>query len=125
MWPCQPSSASIPAPPRHPSDLALDSEVERSPAVVRVFLRHVPDQLASLASALSNGDLEALHNAAHKLKGSCVSVGVPRMAALCVGLEASSEARGARELKAQLDSEFALVQELLTQDAPALPLKIA
>jgi signal transduction histidine kinase/CheY-like chemotaxis protein/HPt (histidine-containing phosphotransfer) domain-containing protein len=128
MWPCQPSLAAMPALPRElrdASDSALDPEVERSPAVVRVFLRHVPDQLGSLASALSSNDFDALHAAAHKLKGSCVSVGIPRMTALCVTLEACTEALGARELKAQLDEEFSRVRELLEQPAHALPLKIA
>ncbi|HET7544247.1 MAG TPA: response regulator [Polyangiaceae bacterium] len=128
MWPCQPSLGSIPAPPpepRDPNELALDPAVERSPAVVRVFLRYVPDQLASLASALSSNDLEALHAAAHKLKGSCVSVGVPRMAALCLGLEECHELSSAQPLQAQLDAEFSRVRELLTQSAAPLPLKIA
>src|SRR6185369_8845262 len=88
MWPCQPSGNSLPPPPPEPNAGALDPAVERSPGVVRVFLRHVPDQLDSVASAISSGDPEALRAAAHKLKGSCLSVGVPRMATLCESLEA-------------------------------------
>jgi signal transduction histidine kinase/DNA-binding response OmpR family regulator/HPt (histidine-containing phosphotransfer) domain-containing protein len=113
MWPCQP--ASVPPPPPAPNDAALDPTVERSPGVVRVFLRHVPDQLASLASALSSNDPEGLRAAAHKLKGSCLSVGVPRMAALCESLEAEPDASDARALKVRLDAEFVRTREELTR----------
>jgi two-component system, sensor histidine kinase and response regulator len=119
MWPCQP--ASIPAPPLAPapstasSQGSLDPSVERSPGVVRVFLKYVPEQLASVASALSSNDLDGLRAAAHKLKGSCVSVGVPAMAALCASLEANPEAPNARALKLQLDAEFARTREELTR----------
>jgi signal transduction histidine kinase/CheY-like chemotaxis protein/HPt (histidine-containing phosphotransfer) domain-containing protein len=122
MWPCQPTGTSIPAPPARPNDGALDPTVERSPGVARVFLRHVPDQLASLASALSGNDLEGLRSAAHKLKGSCLSVGVPRMAALCARLEAAPEAPDAGELKIELDAEFVRARVELDQ---LLPLKSA
>jgi len=120
MWPCQPSGNSLPPPPPEPNAGALDPAVERSPGVVRVFLRHVPDQLDSVASAISSGDPEALRAAAHKLKGSCLSVGVPRMATLCESLEAEPEPPHARELKLQLDAEFSRVRELLSQPAHAL-----
>ena len=127
MWPCQPTGLSIPPapPPPPPSDAPLDPMVERSPGVVRVFLRHVPDQLASLGSAISSGDADALSAAAHKLKGSCVSVGVPRMASLCATLEAEPMTPNAHALKAKLDEEFAHVQELLSQPAQPLPRKTA
>jgi hypothetical protein len=36
---------------------------------------------------IESGARLALRDAAHKLKGSCLSVGVPRMAALCASLE--------------------------------------
>ncbi|HYP98212.1 MAG TPA: response regulator [Polyangiaceae bacterium] len=126
MWPCQPTGLSLapppPAPPPDPYAGALDPNVQRSPGVVRVFLRHVPDQLASVASAISSADAEALRAAAHKLKGSCLSVGVPRMASLCADLEAVPEAQQAHELQKQLDEEFVRVRELLNQP---LPLKSA
>ena len=145
MWPCQPTGMSIPPLPaasirlpaasvRPPgrsdspldaSDAALDPNVARSPAVVRVFLRHVPDQLAALESALTNSDVEALRAAAHKLSGSCLSVGIPRMAALCAKLEAEPEAPDTRAIKAQLDVEFARVREQLAEPPSPRPLKSA
>ncbi len=113
-------SSSLPASAIPDAESALDPTVSRSQGVVRVFLRHVPEQLASIASALESGDPEAVRSAAHKLKGSCLSVGVPRMAALCASLEATPNDPG--DQKAQLDREFLRVQEQLSQ---LLPLKSA
>jgi len=121
MWPCLPDDHSLPTPLPEPGtdahDVldALDPSVQRSPGVIRVFLRHVPDQLASLASALDDNDPEALQAAAHKLKGSCLSVGVPRMAALCERLESEPADPGARQIKAQLDGEFVRARAQLNQ----------
>jgi signal transduction histidine kinase/CheY-like chemotaxis protein/HPt (histidine-containing phosphotransfer) domain-containing protein len=117
------TSSSIPAAAIDADDGALDPSVSRSQGVVRVFLRHVPDQLVAIASAIESGDPEALRSAAHKLKGSCLSVGVPRMAALCATLEALPASAGnAAELRGQLDQEFSRVRAQLSQ---LLPLKSA
>ena len=122
LWPGpRTGSSSIPASAIDSSDGALDPTVSRSQGVVRVFLRHVPDQLTSIALALEAGNPEALRAAAHKLKGSCLSVGVPRMAALCARLEEESPSEGPA-LKEQLDREFSRVRERLNQ---LLPLKSA
>jgi CheY-like chemotaxis protein/HPt (histidine-containing phosphotransfer) domain-containing protein len=105
--------SSIPAGLIDGSDGSLDPTVQRSQGVVRVFLRHVPDQLAALTQAIAAGNAEALRSAAHKLKGSCLSVGVPRMAALCATLEAEPD--NAAELATQLEAEFALVRTRLVE----------
>jgi signal transduction histidine kinase/DNA-binding NarL/FixJ family response regulator len=73
-----------------PSAQALDPNVRRSPAVAKIFLKHVPDQLASIGRALDAHDQANLRAASHKLKGSCLAVGVPRMAELCGALEEGS-----------------------------------
>jgi signal transduction histidine kinase/FixJ family two-component response regulator/HPt (histidine-containing phosphotransfer) domain-containing protein len=95
---------------------ALNPDVKRSDAVAKVFLKHVPDQLVSIGAAVEGADAEALRGAAHKLKGSCLAVGVPRMAELCAQLEDGNGDRVAlftelkavfaqaeRELRAQLE----------------------
>ena len=121
-----PSSSSAPIAAVGAVDDALDPAVSRSQAVVRAFLRHVPDQLAAIASALGSGDREALGNAAHKLKGSCLSVGLPRMVALCASLETAPAEPSAWSAwsaqKAELDREFLRAQEQLSR---LLPLKSA
>jgi signal transduction histidine kinase/DNA-binding response OmpR family regulator/HPt (histidine-containing phosphotransfer) domain-containing protein len=111
-------TSSGPAPAVEGSDGALDPSVGRSPGVVRVFLRHVPEQLLSIASALEAGDRNALRAAAHKLKGSCLSVGVPRMATLCASLEALPN--DALALRVQLDLEFARARDQLSQLVPPI-----
>ncbi len=95
---------------------ALDPTVRRSEAVTRVFLKHVPDQVLSIGTAVEQADEPSLRAAAHKLKGSCLAVGVPRMAQLCGLLEQGSGDGAA--LFAELSHEFDRVRaELL----PAVP----
>ncbi len=110
------SGSSIPAPVLDTTGGSLDPGVRRSQGVVLVFLGHVPEQLSSISKALDSGDSEALRGAAHKLKGSCLSVGVPRMAALCASLESSPA--NPRELMADLEREFDRVREHLAQLVP-------
>jgi signal transduction histidine kinase/DNA-binding NarL/FixJ family response regulator len=99
---------------------ALDPKVRRSSAVAKVFLKHVPEQIASIERAIQNADAATLKSAAHKLKGSCLAVGVPRMAELCGQLEAGAAEqavlfeelsqvfeRARSELAAQVDSKAA------------------
>jgi CheY-like chemotaxis protein/anti-sigma regulatory factor (Ser/Thr protein kinase) len=107
-------SASIPAASPEPAEVLLDPGVRRSEAVAKVFLKHVPAQVESIRAAVAAGDQETLRSAAHKLKGSCLAVGVPRMAALCGSLE---EGRGdAQQTFDELASVFARVErELSTQ----------
>jgi two-component system sensor histidine kinase/response regulator len=116
LVPYSSTGSSIPAPLQDTTGGALDPGVRRSQGVVRVFLRHVPEQLRSIAEAIESGNAEALRGAAHKLKGSCLSVGVPRMAALCASLEA--EPTNPAELSADLEHEFQCVREHLEQLVP-------
>jgi signal transduction histidine kinase/DNA-binding NarL/FixJ family response regulator len=103
-------------------EAALDPNVRRSDAVASIFLKYVPAQVESIAQAIKAGDRETLKNAAHKLKGSSLAVGVPRMAALCGMLEEGSGdvsaqfeelsavfAQAERELSAQLVEKSANV----------------
>ena len=98
----------------------LDPKVRRSAAVAKVFLKHVPNQIASIGRAIENAEAATLKSAAHKLKGSSLAVGVPRMAQLCGQLEAGAPdpaalfnelrqvfERAQTELTAQADSKAA------------------
>ena len=98
---------------------ALDPSVKRSPAVARVFLKHVPGQIASIGRAVEAADTLTLKAAAHKLKGSCLAVGVPRMAELCAELEEGT--RDAAQSFAELKSVFARAQSELEAQAPTSP----
>ncbi len=98
------------APAGQPS--ALDARVRRSSAVTRVFLKHVPEQLESIGRAIAGDDFGTLRAASHKLKGSCLAMGVPRMAELCGMLE---EGRGERAaLFAELERVFARAESELS-----------
>ncbi len=75
---------------------ALDPAVKRSDAVARVFLKHVPEQVKTIGHAIATGDDATLKAAAHKLKGSCLAVGIPQMAELCAWLEEGQGGQGDR-----------------------------
>jgi signal transduction histidine kinase/DNA-binding NarL/FixJ family response regulator len=97
----------------------LDPSVKRSSAVAQVFLKHVPDQVASIGRAVRSSDTPTLKAAAHKLKGSCLAVGIPRMAELCGELEEGT--RDPAEALAELEAVFARVQTELTAQVPHGP----
>jgi signal transduction histidine kinase/DNA-binding NarL/FixJ family response regulator len=74
---------------------SLDPSVNRSPNVVRVFMKYVPGQLERISQAIASGNGEELVQAAHKLKGSCTMFGATRMAQLCLNLERGKGEPGA------------------------------
>jgi len=79
-----------------------------SKGVLKVFLKHVPRQVESIANAVTAGDAEALKAAAHKLKGGCLVAGVTKMAEICAQLEDGAPEQAA--LAATLQREFAQVK---------------
>jgi signal transduction histidine kinase/DNA-binding NarL/FixJ family response regulator len=101
----------------------LDPTVKRSPAVARVFLKHVPGQIESIGSALRADDIVTLQSAAHKLKGSCLAVGIPKMAQLCAALEEGTAERASTY--EQLTRVFARAQSELSAQVPSSPTSAA
>jgi HPt (histidine-containing phosphotransfer) domain-containing protein len=69
-----------------------------------VFLEHAPAQIERIETALEHGDAVELKAAAHKLKGSCLMVGEPRMASVCAKLEGNPV--GADSLREELDAQY-------------------
>ena len=57
------------------------------------FLDASPDNLERVSEAIAAGSAEALVHAAHRLKGSALNLGLPRVAAVCDELEALGAAR--------------------------------
>jgi CheY-like chemotaxis protein/HPt (histidine-containing phosphotransfer) domain-containing protein len=94
---------------------ALDPHVRRSPAVAKIFLKHVPEQIRSIGQALDAQDEATLKAASHKLKGSCLAVGVPRMAELCGALEEGTG--NAQAHFAELGALFAQAERELEPNA--------
>src|SRR5258706_6596324 len=112
-----PAPVAIELPP------ALDPNVRRSDAVAKVFLKHVPDQIVSIGKALEAGDETTLKGASHKLKGSCLALGVPRMAELCALLE---EGNGDAKLHfAELRAVFARAEAELSAQIAAKATRVA
>jgi CheY-like chemotaxis protein/HPt (histidine-containing phosphotransfer) domain-containing protein len=94
---------TIPAPP-HDSERALDPERARSGRVVELFLKIAPEQVETLLEAVTIGDLAHVKATAHKLRGSSLSIGAPRMARLCEELETHPMISGlAQEIVSALD----------------------
>lgn len=62
----------------------LNPAIKRPKPVLELFLRLGPDDLAAIRSA---GTAEALHQAAHKLKGTASILGLERLAAACRELD--------------------------------------
>lgn len=109
-----PSSRS-PARPSSRSP-AIDSSVYRSEATLSVFFKHVEGQVAAVEGALQAGDEAMLRRASHKLKGSCLVVGLPKMARLCAELEQAPERP--RALFAELTRELGRVRARLKPAGP-------
>lgn len=57
--------------------------------LIQVFLSQTPGDLATLASAMRNGDQQEIAATAHLIKGSALTFGATRLAQLCARLEAS------------------------------------
>jgi signal transduction histidine kinase/DNA-binding response OmpR family regulator/HPt (histidine-containing phosphotransfer) domain-containing protein len=83
---------------------ALDPSIKRSDRVVQVFLKNVPRDIAAIEAAITTGDADLVKQSAHRLKGGCLAIGVPRMASLCVELEGNPANRS--ELVVELGREF-------------------
>lgn len=87
--------ATEPAPPAGSSTPA---ELDGLPAediadIADAFAASTPEILDRLRRALETGDFDAARLLAHRLKGSCATVGAGRAADLCQDLEAAAAAR--------------------------------
>jgi histidine phosphotransfer protein HptB len=102
-------------PPQHAADtVELDPSIPRSARVIELFARLVPELITSIEEAMRERDMEALRQRAHKLKGSCLSLGARRMADVCYAIEraaASGEIDDAGV--AQLPALYSTVSRLL------------
>ncbi len=87
---------------------ALDPNVNRSERVIRVFLADAPRDISGLEAAIATSDGKMVKSTAHRLKGGCLAIGIPRMASVCVQLEASPPNRA--ELLVELGHEFERVK---------------
>ena len=94
--------------------LPLDPGVRRSPTVVKLFRKMVPDQIAGLKEAIESRDTTEVKQAAHKLKGGCLALGARKMGDLCASLEPFPD--NAQQLLKELLAEHAVVLEALSAE---------
>ena len=106
-----------------PAAPVLAPEVRRSEAVIKIFLKLVPGQVASIGHAIESRDSVTLRSAAHKLKGGCLAVGVPRMAELCAALEDGNG--DPATLHAELRRVFEQVEHQLSTPVATKPASVA
>ncbi len=67
-------------------------DMELLAMTLTISLQQMPQQLDSLRAAVAQGDANAFGAAAHKLKGSALTVGAQRLAACCRDVEAAAHA---------------------------------
>jgi CheY-like chemotaxis protein/HPt (histidine-containing phosphotransfer) domain-containing protein len=84
--------------------------------LINMFYGELASRLALIREATSRDELAELDERAHELKGSCLSLGLGRMAALCGEMEAlarGGSAQGAQALLDQIEREARVVRPLL------------
>ncbi len=69
-----------------------------------LFLEHVPPLFEDIVQAANIGDGEAMASNVHSLKGACATYGAPRLAMICMGMEAWARAGEMDLVKANLDT---------------------
>ncbi len=70
------------------------------PRLVNLFASTTPTLLTSIRDHATHGDLTAMAQAAHKLKGSCVGLGAQQMADICKTLQHKGETGDTSEIQA-------------------------
>ncbi|HVB78498.1 MAG TPA: response regulator [Candidatus Binataceae bacterium] len=84
--------------------------------LIDMFYAELGPRLASIREASSRGRLSELDERAHEFKGSCLSLGLTRMAVLCGQIEALARrgsSDGAQALLEQIEREAGVVRPLL------------
>jgi HPt (histidine-containing phosphotransfer) domain-containing protein len=77
-----------------------------------LFLEHAPPLYEGIGQALDSGDLPAIVDMAHSLKGACATYGAARLTMVCKSLELTARAgdlAGARQWREPLDTEYQAV----------------
>ncbi|GAA1476910.1 hypothetical protein GCM10009623_13560 [Nocardioides aestuarii] len=86
------------------------------------FIAHAPDHLTAIGAAVAEGDAEQLMATAHKLKGSALNLGLPRVGAAAFELEErgrSARLDGAEAAYATLTREMGLAVAALERERAA------
>jgi CheY-like chemotaxis protein len=94
----------------------LDPTIARSPRAIELFLQTVPELIRELGGAVSMRDVPAVKRVAHKLKGTCLSLGANNMAAACHAVELAA-LQGTIDVdnSERIPNHLAIVAPLLNQ----------
>lgn len=93
-------------------------------SLIQQFLQDVPQHLESIQQAQEQQDAQALHRAAHALKGSSRNMGARGLADLCMVLEEFGQTGQLREVQPvydQLRSEYRKVEKMLQEEIGSTP----
>ncbi|OQX15644.1 MAG: hypothetical protein BWK73_06400 [Thiothrix lacustris] len=88
------------------------------PRLIQLFGSTTPAMLADIRQHAHSGNLIELGKAAHKLKGSCVSLGAVQMGDICKTLQGkgeSGDANGVKALIVELDAIYPATLQALQQ----------
>ena len=78
------------------------------PKLISLFSSTTPPLLTEIRQHATQGEWQAMAQAAHKLKGSCVSLGAEPMANICKSLQHKGEANDSSGVDEEIDSLTAL-----------------
>lgn len=106
---------AAPGPGPVPFDLAVlrdavGSDLDRLARYVELFASQTEAALAPLRAAIAAGDRQATRDLAHRLAGSCATVGAGAMAATAARLESAAREASPETLRTlgdQLEREYA------------------
>lgn len=90
------------------------------PRLVDMFAATTPDLLEEIRLHASQGKLADMAKSAHKLKGSCVSLGAERMAHICKDLQHKGETNDATNVAMEADELAELYPQTLAAMRQAL-----
>ncbi len=115
--------ADVVAPPCDAAQLrvATRGQTDLARQLIASFAADAQRQIENLAAAFARGDWEQSRRAAHRIKGSALTVGAPRVAEIARRLEAATAETPAEAFQTDLES----IREITTEDAAALRRGIA
>jgi CheY-like chemotaxis protein/HPt (histidine-containing phosphotransfer) domain-containing protein len=103
----------------------LDPTSSRSPRVLELSLKLLPETIAAMEDAAGRNDATQLHDLAHRLRGSCLSIGARALAEHADRIHRDGESadarRGVERLKVLCNRTLVVLQhelDVLSESAP-------
>lgn len=90
------------------------------PRLIDMFANTTPELLDEIRQYAAQGKLNDMAKSAHKLKGSCVSLGAEHMAHICKDLQHKGETNDATNVSTEVEELAAIYPHTLTAMRQAL-----